>query len=139
MDVRNCPPSNPKHSHNRTALRQGSNALNRSMQGLWSAHRKAKLNLNAIGGPAPPVPPAPTSAPTPASPPQSVSESTDATAHQDGLPIEEPMAEAGPSPGTSQTDLDPSLTTRPPSSKRKLRTTRSVGADESSKRPKVGT
>ncbi|KAF8840933.1 ribosome biogenesis ATPase RIX7 [Paxillus ammoniavirescens] len=109
------------------------------MQGLWSAHRKAKLNLNSIGEPLPPVPPAPTSAPPTAALPQIVNEPTDATAHQDGLPIEEPMAEAGPSTGTSQTDLDPSLTTRPPSSKRKLRTTRSVGADESTKRPKVGT
>lgn len=26
---------------------QGSNALNRSMQGLWSQHRKPKINLNA--------------------------------------------------------------------------------------------
>lgn len=31
--------------------RQGPNALNRSMQGLWSTHRRAKLNLNALSAP----------------------------------------------------------------------------------------
>ncbi|KIP11002.1 hypothetical protein PHLGIDRAFT_491748 [Phlebiopsis gigantea 11061_1 CR5-6] len=33
----------------------GSNALNRSMQGLWSQHRKPKINLNAAPAPAPVV------------------------------------------------------------------------------------
>lgn len=33
--------------------RQGSNALNRSMQGLWSAHRRAKVNLNLPPSPGP--------------------------------------------------------------------------------------
>ncbi|KAH9847832.1 AAA-domain-containing protein [Lenzites betulinus] len=69
-----------------------SNALNRSMQGLWTTHRKARINLNSTSIPAsgaatPPVPPeagtaipvaetaalAPTSIPTtPAAEPESI-------------------------------------------------------------------
>ncbi|KAF9223240.1 ribosome biogenesis ATPase RIX7 [Gyrodon lividus] len=110
----------------------GSNALNRSMQDLWSAHRKAKLNLNAIVVPSPPLAPLATATAT-AAPPQSASEPTADTTPQ---PIEE-LTEAGPSTGTPQTDAVLAPDARPPSSKRKLRTTRSAGGDEASKRPKV--
>lgn len=38
---------NLRAGHFSPAIRQGSNALNKSMQGLWSTHRRGKINLNA--------------------------------------------------------------------------------------------
>ncbi|KIJ62946.1 hypothetical protein HYDPIDRAFT_135443 [Hydnomerulius pinastri MD-312] len=110
----------------------GSNALNRSMQGLWSAHRKAKLNLNSVAVASPT---------TSVTPP--VDETTD-TSQQDRQQIDE-IPEAGPGPSTSSssaiasqpTDAMPPPDGRAPPSKRKLRTTRT--AEESSKRIKVAT
>lgn len=109
----------------------GSNALNKSMQGLWSAHRKAKLNLNSTVAPSPPAP----STTTIATPSQSMDEPTNLAVQQDELPVED-LPEAGPSIGTPQTDTVPPSDARP-TSKRKLRTTRSGAGDESSKRVKV--
>ncbi|KAF9230964.1 P-loop containing nucleoside triphosphate hydrolase protein [Melanogaster broomeanus] len=100
------------------------------MQGLWSAHRKAKLNLNSVV--APPLP-TPSTAATVA---PSTDEPTDLAVQQDEQPIED-LPEAGPSTGTQQTDAVPPSDARPPPSKRKLRTTRSGPGDESSKRLKV--
>ena len=91
------------------------------MQGLWSAHRKAKLNLNAA------VTPQSTPPPTglvsqPVEPPNVV-------------PLAEDLAEAGPS--TSKEDPQPTSTPtdRPPSSKRKLR--RTAGDSDGTKRPRT--
>ncbi|KII83387.1 hypothetical protein PLICRDRAFT_180469 [Plicaturopsis crispa FD-325 SS-3] len=104
----------------------GSNALNKSMQGLWSTHRRGKINLNSI--PASPTPVAtppneePTSNPTP-----------------DG---EAPTPEASTStlPTTSTippADAPSTAETRPPvsSGKRKIRSSRT--GEESSKRAKT--
>ncbi|KAF8442060.1 P-loop containing nucleoside triphosphate hydrolase protein [Boletus edulis BED1] len=107
----------------------GSNALNKSMQGLWSAHRKAKLNLNAA---VPPTPP-PTTTVSPPPQPAPSNESVNVVAH-----VEE-LVEGGPSTGT-QADANPSppsTDARPPSSKRKLR--RVAGDNDGTKRPRITT
>ncbi|KAL4066708.1 P-loop containing nucleoside triphosphate hydrolase protein [Scleroderma yunnanense] len=92
------------------------------MQGLWSAHRKAKLNLNAV-----PV----------AQLANTVVPSTDQSVDllQGKSKPEEP-AEPGPSTNPTVAAPVPSLTdSRPPLSKRRLRTSRP--GDESNKRIKV--
>ncbi|PIL32362.1 transporter [Ganoderma sinense ZZ0214-1] len=87
-----------------------SNALNRSMQGLWSTHRRAKVNLNststtASGSTTPSVPP-PAEEPIADTPPET--------------PLDTPTAEAEPT--TTSTD------SKPVSTKRKLRSTREDGS-----------
>ena len=92
------------------------------MQSLWSTHRKTKLNLNHI-------PPASSPSSTPV--------------------VTPPLEDAGepflPASETPTIDLIPSVPatndpttpdTRPPSSKRKLRSARSA-VEDSSKRPKL--
>jgi ribosome biogenesis ATPase len=96
------------------------------MQSLWSTHRKAKLNLNAA---APLMPNTPIETPLPED------------ANQ--LPILENTAELGtsishPSSTVLATNEVTSPDSRPPSSKRKLRSARST-AEDSSKRPKLST
>ena len=81
------------------------------MQGLWSTHRRAKVNLNStstpVSGPttpsAPPAPEEPTTDPTPTE-----------------TPLDTPAAEA--EPATTSTD------SKPVSTKRKLRSTREDGS-----------
>ncbi|KAG1820853.1 ribosome biogenesis ATPase RIX7 [Suillus subaureus] len=104
----------------------GSNALNKSMQSLWSTHRKAKLNLNA-----PTLLPLNTPVETP--PPEDANQ----------LPVLENPVEPGtsivpPSSTAPATNDVTSPDTRPPSSKRKLRSARST-AEDNSKRPKLST
>ncbi|KAI6108900.1 P-loop containing nucleoside triphosphate hydrolase protein [Pisolithus croceorrhizus] len=101
---------------------QGSNALNKSMQSLWSTHRKAKLNLNAV----------PAANPTTIIAPPPVHELPDVQL-QDKIQSEDP-AEPG-----SNTTTTPALVTSGlsstdarPSSKRRLRTSRT--AEQSNKR-----
>ncbi|KAG1729669.1 P-loop containing nucleoside triphosphate hydrolase protein [Suillus paluster] len=101
----------------------GSNALNKSMQSLWSTHRKAKLNLNAA-----PLTPVET-------PPL---EDTNKLP----LPASENLVDSGPSisPPSSIIPATNDVTApdaRPPPSKRKLRSARSAVEDSSSKRPKL--
>lgn len=91
------------------------------MQGIWSTHRKAKLNLNAVAVPLPIM---------------SIACPSDASANAQSLdrnPVEEP-SEAGPS--AIHSTIVVSSESRPPNSKRRPRTGR-VG-EESSKRIKVG-
>ena len=98
------------------------------MQGLWSAHRKAKLNLNAA------VTPQPTPPPTG----MTVSSSSQPAQPNEPAPTEE-LAEAGPSTG-SQVDPQSAPTptdARPPPSKRKLR--RSADDNDGTKRPRTTT
>ncbi|KAH7884860.1 P-loop containing nucleoside triphosphate hydrolase protein [Phlebopus sp. FC_14] len=98
------------------------------MQGLWSTHRKAKLNLNSA--------PAAVTSPAIAS-----TDDPNETIQPHKPPIEDSPA-AGPSTTSVSTIEQPStdiISTpdgRPPSSKRKLRTARSSGED-GSKRQKV--
>lgn len=105
----------------------GSNALNRSMQSLWSTHRKAKLNLNAA-----PVPNQPATVVAPLS----VDELPD-TQPQDKNQNEDPV-ELGPAttitPNTTASGS--SSTDGRPSSKRRLRTSRTT--EQSNKRIKAG-
>ena len=120
--------SSSKFVHDRKTLRQGSNALNRSMQGLWSAHRKAKLNLNAA------VTPQPTPPPTG----MTVSSSSQPAQPNEPAAAEE-LAEAGP---TTDSQADPQSAptptdARPPSSKRKLR--RGAGDNDGTKRLRTTT
>ena len=107
---------------------QGPNALNRSMQGLWSAHRKAKVNLNAQTQPTPaPSTTAPVSAPV--SGPNSGSATP---AVEKNEPVEAP-ATLDPEPSTSSS-ITPATEPRS-GAKRKTRSSRL--ADDSSKRPKL--
>ncbi|KAG6372172.1 P-loop containing nucleoside triphosphate hydrolase protein [Boletus reticuloceps] len=99
------------------------------MQGLWSAHRKAKLNLNAVVPPT--LPPTTTVSPPPQPAPSNQSVNVVAR-------VEE-FVEAGPSTGM-QADANPSppsTDARPPSSKRKLR--RVAGDNDGTKRPRITT
>ncbi|KAH7928310.1 AAA-domain-containing protein [Leucogyrophana mollusca] len=91
----------------------GSNALNRSMQGLWSTHRKAKLNLNS----------------SPATPSASTPPADDSTA------VIPPLGES-PEVASTTAALPVSTSTdlRAPATKRKIRR---VGGEESSKRAKI--
>lgn len=93
------------------------------MQGLWSAHRRAKVNLNSL--------PAPSSNSTPlATPPQEC-------AHAE-LPSTEPASMDGPQAQTTEMDesaVAAAVTVSATNSKRKSRTTRI--ADEGNKRPKL--
>ena len=93
--------------------RQSSNALNRSMQGLWSTHRRAKLNLNSTSAPE-------SGAVTPNNNP--VPEETPAAPSADAppAPIDPPAVETDPS--TLATEA------KPASTKRKSRTTREDGS-----------
>ncbi|GJE85652.1 AAA-domain-containing protein [Phanerochaete sordida] len=94
----------------------GSNALNRSMQGLWSQHRRAKVNLNAStsASAAPAVS-------TPAAD-ENTSGAATPTLEKDGEPEDVP-ASADPKPVSS--------------GKRKTRAAR-AGGEDSSKRPRLG-
>ncbi|KAI0346300.1 AAA-domain-containing protein [Trametopsis cervina] len=99
-----------------------SNALNRSMQGMWTAHRRAKVNLNAPPVPLVAVPPVPT-------PSEDASNLriSDETVNPDVSSTPPVDLEEGPS----------SMTVVPTTTgKRKSRTTR--GMDDTSKRPKLG-
>ncbi|PCH42578.1 AAA-domain-containing protein [Wolfiporia cocos MD-104 SS10] len=105
----------------------GSNALNRSMQGLWSTHRRAKINLNA---------PIPSSAPTTPVPTPGIDEQTSASA---------PIAEAqegeastsAPPPQSVDSEATPTMSeSRALNGKRRIRSSRMVG-EESSKRAKL--
>lgn len=98
---------------------QGGNALNKSMQGLWTTQRKAKVNLNS---PVPSVPASPPSTPKPSSVSQNV---TPCIASSSQVTIED--------------SNEPTLDSKPISSgvKRKLRSSRSTTGDESSKRTKA--
>ncbi|TFK80300.1 AAA-domain-containing protein, partial [Polyporus arcularius HHB13444] len=85
------------------------------MQGLWSTHRKAKLNLNS-----PPVSLPPSAAGTPTVP----------TAAEPTAPADAP-AEAPPSlPDTPSAEVEPAVPgePKPVSTKRKLRSTREDGS-----------
>ena len=121
--------SSAKSIHDR---RQGSNALNRSMQGLWSAQRKAKLNLNAIVTPQ-------QAAQTTGIIASSSSQPIQSTEPAEVVPPAEQLAEAAPSTGTqADTQSEPIPTdTRPSSSKRKLR--RNAGDNDGTKRPRTTT
>ena len=118
----------PSFVHDRATLRQGPNALNRSMQGLWSAHRKAKLNLNAAATPQPTTPTVSAS-----------SQSTLPNELPNQVPSTEELAETEPSTGTQPDVQSTPMSTdaRPPSSKRKLR--RSAAENDGTKRPRTTT
>ena len=87
--------------------RQGSNALNRSMQGLWSQHRKAKINLNAQSQSAPA-----SSGSTPAATPVVEDASTPATPA-----VEKAETAANPEPEASTTEPRTSTKRKPRSSR----------------------
>ncbi|KAF8556501.1 AAA-domain-containing protein [Imleria badia] len=111
---------------------QGSNALNRSMQGLWSAHRKAKLNLNAA------VTPQPTTTPAPDIPVSIASQPTQSNEPANLVPPAEELAEAGPSTDTqADPQSAPTSTDARPPSKRKLR--RTAGDNDGTKRLRTTT
>ncbi|KAI0656430.1 AAA-domain-containing protein [Cubamyces menziesii] len=95
-----------------------SNALNRSMQGLWSTHRKAKINLNSVSLPA-----SGSSTPTPQPPAEETNADSAAAEPAPETPPVESEA-AGPSEA------------KPVSTKRKLRSSRLPG-EEGSKRAKL--
>ncbi|KAI5981903.1 P-loop containing nucleoside triphosphate hydrolase protein [Pisolithus albus] len=103
----------------------GSNSLNKSMQSLWSTHRKAKLNLNA----APVANPTTITAPTP-------SDELPDTQLQDMTQSEDPVE---PNPSTTATPAPAasgsSSTDARPSSKRRLRTSRTGSKATSGSRP----
>ena len=120
----------PEFVHDRKTLRQGSNALNRSMQGLWSAHRKAKLNLNAAVTPLPTTPAPDTLVSAPLQP-------TPSNEPANPVPPAEELAEAGPSTQADPPSAPTSTGARPPSSKRKLR--RSAADNDGTKRPRTAT
>ncbi|KAI6037716.1 P-loop containing nucleoside triphosphate hydrolase protein [Pisolithus marmoratus] len=106
---------------------EGSNALNRSMQSLWSTHRKAKLNLNA----------SPVADPTTLVTPPPVDELLD-TQLQDKTQNEDPADPAAITTITTPAiavSSSPSTDVRP-SSKRRLRTSRTT--EQSNKRIKAG-
>ena len=92
------------------------------MQGLWSAHRKAKINLNATSAPG-------SSSATPAHTPATEEPTPLATP-----PTERVVADAAPAAGPDA-DAPPNSEAR--SAKRKVRSSRANG-EESSKRPKLG-
>lgn len=104
------------------------------MQGLWSAHRKAKLNLNAAVAPQPVTT---TTGATVSSPPHPTQSNEPTKVVPPAEELE--LAEAGPSTGT-QADPQPvpiPTEARPPSSKRKIR--RSAGDNDGTKRPRTTT
>ena len=95
----------PVHRRKRLC-QQGSNALNKSTQGPWSAHRKTKLNFNAV----PIAQPASTITP-------SVDQSTDTLRDKLGSQSEGPV-ESGPSTAIPALSVD----SWSPNSKHRLRT-----------------
>ena len=101
------------------------------MQSLWSTHRKAKLNLNsvplALHPPSTPVETPPAEATNQASIPAS-----------DNTILESEHSIPPPSSATPATNEVPAPDPRPPSSKRKLRSSRSA-VEDTSKRPKLST
>ncbi|KAG9317681.1 P-loop containing nucleoside triphosphate hydrolase protein [Chiua virens] len=99
----------------------GSNALNKSMQGLWSAHRKAKLNLNA------------TVAPTSTAPSSSSQPNDSADVVPPAEELIGPASSTGP--GADPQSILAHADSRPPSSKRKLR--RSAEDSDGTKRPRT--
>lgn len=89
-------------------IKQSSNVLNRSMQGLWSNHRRGKLNLNS---------------------------STSLESSLAGTPVVEEATPPQPDLPETQTLQNGTLDPQPPREKRKIRSSREV--DSSSKRTKV--
>ncbi|KAI0084129.1 P-loop containing nucleoside triphosphate hydrolase protein [Irpex rosettiformis] len=92
----------------------GSNALNRSMQGLWSAHRRAKFNINSSAPPSSGPTPMPESPREPA-PAQSVDEAESSAE----VPILVPPVTDFEEGSSALATIQPSTT-----GKRKTRTTR---------------
>ncbi|KAJ3568342.1 hypothetical protein NP233_g5775 [Leucocoprinus birnbaumii] len=95
----------------------GSNALNRSMQGLWTAHRKTKINLNSL--------PSPNASPVPTPPTE-----------ENSAPVQAPLTFTLPEPQPSNAvDIQVS-TIEPQTGKRKIRSSRTTEGG-STKRTKV--
>ena len=96
------------------------------MQTLWSTHRKAKLNLNSL-----PPHSYPLNTPVETPPPEDTSQPPPPAS-------ENQIVDSGPSipPPTPATNEVTAPETRPPSSKRKLRSARSA-VEDNSKRPKL--
>ncbi|KAI0714382.1 ribosome biogenesis ATPase RIX7 [Cerioporus squamosus] len=91
------------------------------MQGLWSTHRKAKLNLNSVSASTPP-----SGATTPTAPPPG----------EAAAPSDAPVEATSSLPDTPAAEVEPTVPvaeSKPVSTKRKLRSTR----DEGSKRAKL--
>ncbi|CCM04672.1 uncharacterized protein FIBRA_06858 [Fibroporia radiculosa] len=104
----------------------GSNALNKSMQGLWSTHRRAKLNLNAA--PVPLTPPAPSNEDSLQEDPASLIGAQD---------VETPGPSSIPQPTENETLPGVSeMHSAPVSGKRRSRTSRQAG-DDSNKRARL--
>ena len=104
--------------------RQGPNALNRSMQGLWNTHRRGKINLNA--GSALEL---------------SASTSGEVPASEEATPLSTPPAERAANDGLTNPNMEPEKSPGEPrlsivSGKRKARSSRTTG-EESSKRARV--
>ncbi|EPQ54029.1 AAA-domain-containing protein [Gloeophyllum trabeum ATCC 11539] len=105
----------------------GPNALNRSMQGLWSSHRR-KVNLNTIP---PPLSTSASPAPTP------VNEDVLVATVQPGANGDMEVAVPESSSALSKpADVQPASDAPPTSNKRKTRSSRAAG-DESNKRTKL--
>ncbi|KAF9449754.1 AAA-domain-containing protein [Macrolepiota fuliginosa MF-IS2] len=102
----------------------GSNALNRSMQGLWSAHRRTKINLNSLPSPNTSPAPTPPTAETEASVPMPLAP----------LPSSTILNPPVPAP-TTDTDT-PTAIPETQTGKRKVRSTKSTEGS-SSKRTKI--
>lgn len=101
--MRHCLLSTPRLP----GCRQGSNVLNRSMQGLWSTHRRTKLNLNAPATPA--GPPGTSSTPNETGPQQSTTQedpSSEPTAPNPDLGLVSEGANAGKRKVRSSRALD---------------------------------
>ncbi|KAF5359513.1 hypothetical protein D9756_002975 [Leucocoprinus leucothites] len=96
---------------------QGSNTLNRSMQGLWTTHRRTKINLNSL--------PSPNASPVPTPPTE------DASASATTTPISAPP-ETHPSIAAEVQISTP----EPQTGKRKVRSSRAIEGG-STKRTKV--
>ncbi|OBZ72212.1 putative AAA domain-containing protein C16E9.10c [Grifola frondosa] len=102
----------------------GSNALNRSVQGLWSTHRRARINLNSASAPE-------SGSTTPTIP---------LVAEESGLaPSGAQDAEPSTSNGVSQVaEVDPPTSeARPPVSSGKRKSRSRLAGEESTKRTKV--
>ncbi|KAI0688221.1 P-loop containing nucleoside triphosphate hydrolase protein [Cytidiella melzeri] len=100
----------------------GSNALNRSMQGLWSAHRRARVNLNATTSPPSSATPLPTTMP-----------------EQPSLPSTEADANSSvPQPSTGDFEEGSSLvTTAAPATTGKRKTRAPRATEDGNKRIKL--
>ncbi|KAI0833805.1 AAA-domain-containing protein [Trametes gibbosa] len=105
-----------------------SNTLNRSMQGLWTTHRKAKLNLNS-------APVTPSGSTTPVVPPVS-----DDAVGRTATPVSETVNTPTPSSAPDTPAVEPDFLGpsegKSVSAKRKLRSSR-VPGEEGNKRAKL--